>query len=384
MSPPSRIEPELRDTSPQMAPQNAPARVVSPFQQVSSPMEPAAPYYRVEQLPQETSRPVVSHTTSKSTEPLSQETSRPIEPHAQPTRTKSAAQEIFRSKKSRNSLPASIDETFQQSSQSTRSPSVRQPIPTMPQSVPSAQPDEHSVTTSHRNLLDRQTQDQEIPDKEFGELVQSNPTEPVRDTLSHSQSQTADRSTRRKGKAVSRNPMVPLLVKRNLETVRSYLTASKSAVFRNKKHLPVYTANGQALYGPVEPSEDHLHFQPPYQSLANEGSEISRSRLGRFTRPTHSVKNRFGLSQLSPVSERSESSTQAILFPSRNLNRMMNKRKRWTSPDIIPYPKGKSDALSEVESYGGEGDDGVLENQPGKVRDMPVQKLQQPSSRKSR
>ncbi len=325
ISPPSRIEPELRDISPQMAPQTAPAHVVSHFQQASPPVKPLAPSYRVEQLPQETSRLVVSHTTSESTETISQETSRPIAPHAQSARTQSHAQEIFQSKKSHNSPPASVEETFQQTSHSIKSPCVEQPIPAMPRSFPVGQ----SVTTSHRNLVDRQTLDPEMPDKEIGP---------------------------------------------------SYLTAGKPAILRNNKHLPVYTADGQALYGPVEPSEDHLHFPPPYEPLANEGSDMSRSRLGRFTRPTHSVENRFGFSQLSPISERSEStpqaqaqpiqtsSTQAILFPSRKLNRMMNKRKRWTSPDIIPNSKGKSDALSEVDFYGGEGDDGVLENQPGKVR----------------
>lgn len=380
ISPPSSIKSVLRDTSPQMAPQTAPARVVSPFQQASPPMKPPAPSYGVEQLPQETSRPVVSHTTPASTEPFSQETFRPIAPHAQPTRAQSPAQEIFRLKKSRNSPPASVEDAFQQTSHSIKSPYVEQLIYTMPQSVLSAYPVEHSVTTSHRNVIDKQTLDQKMPDKKFGEPVQSNPTEPVRNTLSHSQGQTANRSTRRKEKTVSRNPMVPLPVKRNLEPVPSYLTTGKPAIFCNNKHLPVYTADGQALYGPVEPSEDHQNFQPPDEPRANEGSDMSRSRFERFTRPTHYGKTRIGFSQLSPVSEISESapqaqaqpiqtnSTQALLFPSRNLNKMMNKRKRWTSPEIIPNPKGRSDALSEMDFYGGDEDDGVLENPPGKVR----------------
>lgn len=380
MSPPSRIEQELRDISPQMTPQTAPARVVSPFQQASPRMEPPAPSYRVEQLLQETSRPVVSHMTPASTKPLSQKTSRPKAPHAQPARAQSTAQEILRLKKSCNSPPASVEEVFQQTSHSIKFPCVERPIPTMPLSVPPARPAEQSVTTSDRNVIEKQTLDQEMSDKEFGVPVQSNLTEPVRSTPSHSQGQSAHRSTRRKEKAVSRNPMVPLPVKRNLEPVPSYLAAGNPAIFRNNKHLPVYTADGHALYGPVKPSEDHLNFQPPDKPLANEGSDMSRSRLERFTRPTHSVKRRFGFSQLSPVSEGSESapqaqaqpiqtnSTQAILFPSRNLNRMMNKRKRWTSPDIIPNPKGKIAALSEAGFYGGDEDDGVLENQPGKVR----------------
>lgn len=60
-----------------------------------------------------------------------------------------------------------------------------------------------------------------------------------------------------------------------------------------------------------------------------------------------------------------------IRFPSRSLDRMAIKRKRWGSPDTIPNPKGKSYGLGEEEFYGNSEElekDGVTEQQPGKLR----------------
>lgn len=47
-----------------------------------------------------------------------------------------------------------------------------------------------------------------------------------------------------------------------------------------------------------------------------------------------------------------------------------NKRKRWTSSESIPNPKGKSYGLGEVEFYGNaeEDEDNIAGQQPGKVR----------------
>lgn len=63
--------------------------------------------------------------------------------------------------------------------------------------------------------------------------------------------------------------------------------------------------------------------------------------------------------------------TETIRFPSRSLDRMAIKRKRWGSPDTIPNPKGKSYGLGEAEFYGNSEEfekNGVTEQQPGKLR----------------
>lgn len=61
--------------------------------------------------------------------------------------------------------------------------------------------------------------------------------------------------------------------------------------------------------------------------------------------------------------------TPTIRFPSRFLDRTLaSKRKRWGSPDTAPKPKDKSYGLGEAESYGSSEEDGVTEQQPGKLR----------------
>ncbi len=61
--------------------------------------------------------------------------------------------------------------------------------------------------------------------------------------------------------------------------------------------------------------------------------------------------------------------TPTIRFPSRFLDRTLaSKRKRWGSPDTVPNPKGKGYGLGEAESYGSREEDGVTEQQPGKLR----------------
>lgn len=385
----SRIEPELQGTSQKMAPQTAPARVVPPFQETSRRMAPPAPSARVKRILQETSRPEIPYKQPAFIESPLQKSSRPMIPHTKPARARSPVQEISQLKTSRPSPPASAEEAFQPTSHAVQLPYFEKLISTTPQSVRLACSAEQSVVSSHSNLIGRQTLDKAMPDSEIGELVQSNRTEPSRNTMSPSQGQTAaDRLIQRKKKALSCKPMVPLPIARKLEPM---------PFFCNHEDLPAYTADGRALYGPVVASKDHQKFQQLDEGPASEGSEMddvdtpetpqdSRLGLGRLIRPTHSVKSRFGFSPLTPVSESSEpapqaqekttaptqtSSTKAILWPSRNLNRRINKRKRWTSPDIIPNPKGKSHELGEVEFYGNsgkDGEDGAPENQPSKVR----------------
>ena len=99
---------------------------------------------------------------------------------------------------------------------------------------------------------------------------------------------------------------------------------------------------------------------------------------GRVVRPSRSVKNQFGFSPLTTISERSETTPSRrpaenrppMRVPSRLFDGMnANQRKRWSSPEFIRNPKGESYGLGEVEVYG-KAEDGskIAGQQPGKVR----------------
>lgn len=270
----------------------------------------------------------------------------------------------------------------------------------MPQNATPTHAMPQAVTPSHSDILDKQTLDEGIPDQKSRNSDQPHQTEPARSTRSSLKSQSASGSTSRKRRASSCEPLAPPSIKRKLEPVpsdpKTIHALGIPGMFRNKQHLPTYTADGSALYGSVAPSNDYLKFQQFDEASANEGStnmddlvipetpQASRSILGRKIQHTRSVKARFGISPLSTISERSEStpptepiknkSAPAIRFPSRYLDRMNNnKRKRWTSPDTIHNPKAASYGLGEAESYGNveddkEEDDTAGHQQPRKVR----------------
>lgn len=161
------------------------------------------------------------------------------------------------------------------------------------------------------------------------------------------------------------------------------------SIFRKYRQLPTYTAGGQALYGPVPPSNNYMSFHDKApantdSSMANASTpqtpQASGSSVpGRLIRRTHSVKKRFGFSPLTTILEREETtsltqpakSRPAMRIPFRLVDRVKaNKRKRWTSPEFFSNPKGKSYELGEVEFYGNveEVEDTIAGQQPGKVR----------------
>ena len=501
--PPFRIEPQLQGTSRPMTPHIPPTRVESPFQETSQQMAPHTPSARVKPPRNESSRPMAHHTTPALVQSPLNETSQPMAPH--------------------NSPPTRIEPPLQQTSHSVQLPCIDKPIHMTSQSVRPVHTVQQAVTPSHRDLVDKQTLDQDIPEQEIGDPIKPKRTEPVDHTLSPSPSQTTNGSIRRKRRAFSRKPLLPLSMELKSQPVPSSPATVAAdgipAIFRNKLHLPTYTADGTALYGKVQTmknapdpkasSGDHQKSQQLNEASANEDSDLddvsesdsesgsttgylaesplqeatqstqeptpetprgSRWGFGSLIQSARSVTRRFGFSPLAPVLRRFEptlqvqtmrtASTQtkkksslptsarakraknrrhndsvskpvkqitigpnlrdqqsrvkkanpasgsteatpieaenspattpihrdheevrqaqsggsdmtpSIRFPSRTLDRMATKRKRWGSPETIPNPKGKSYGLGEAEFYGNSNGDenGVMEQQPGKLR----------------
>ena len=208
-----------------------------------------------------------------------------------------------------DTTPARIETAFQQNSHSIQSPCIGQPIHTMSKSV---------------------------------------------------QSQTAGSgSTGRKKRAFSRKPLLPLSTNLKAQPVPSspdvLTTVDIPAIFREKSHLPTYTVDGTALYGPMTTSAPGLIASSKDQKMsqqlddeadANEDSDMDdisercsiTSHLAESSvqeamqsnqEPTpetprgsgwglgnliqsarYSVTRRFGFSPLTPISERSEPTPQ--------------------------------------------------------------------------
>lgn len=100
-----------------------------------------------------------------------------------------------------------------------------------------------------------------------------------------------------------------------------------------------------------------------YQASGSTADEAGHSPT---TRRFHRVQE-----EPRKVQSGESETTETIRFPSRSLDRMAIKRKRWGSPDTIPNPKGKSYGLGEAEFYGNSEEFenyGVTEHQPGKLR----------------
>lgn len=486
-------------------------------------MAPLIPYAHVEPPSQEPPRPMVTPTPPARAEPPLQETSRPMAPYTTAARVQSPLSETFRPGPMAPHIapPPPIELPPRQDPHPAQSPYNDQPIHTMSQSVSPAYTMHQAVTPSPRDLVDKQTLEQGMPEQEFGDTIKPKQTELVRDILSPSQSQTANGSARRKRRAFSRKPLLPLPMEHNSHPVpsspESVSAVGIPAIFRNKSHLPTYTPDGTALYGKLHstasapdphasPESHHMSQQLDEEASVNEDSDTdevsetgsttghlaesspeeaaqstqertpenprgSRWGLGSLIESARSVTRRFGFSPLTPVSERSEltlqtqtartaptqtkkksslptsarakraknrrhidsvakparpittgpnqrdqqsrarkanpasGSTEAtatgtehspatrrihrdqeearksqgegsgaaptIRFPSRSLDRMAIKRKRWGTPDTIPNPKGKSYGLGEAEFYGNFDElenEGGTEQQPGKVR----------------
>lgn len=205
---------------------------------------------------------------------------------------------------------------------------------------------------------------QRMPDQEIGEVAKPDQTRPTRksgSSLKRKPEASGDGS--RKKRAMSGRRSAPLLLKRKLSSVPSDPKKIRAfrlpTMFRNNPHLPAYTLDGEVRYGVVEPSDEYLKFYD--KAPARKDSNVENRRTpqtpqasssythGRVIRPTRSVKNKFGFSPLTTISERSETTSlmrpaknePPMRVPSRLFDRMnANKRKRWTSPESIPNPKG--------------------------------------------
>ena len=344
-------------TFPPMATHALSARAEQPPQVIPGPMAPVSPSALVEHPLEDCSRPMAFHAASPRVEQPFQEISRPMAPIFTPAHVQSPLQDIYRPAAPHDSSPAPFS-----------------------------------------NIVDKQTSDQEMPNQDIGEVGQSNEMGLVRKSLSPSKSQTTGGSSHRNRRLSSRKPSALPPIKRELSSMPTDPKTLKAvgipSMFRKHRHLPAYEADGSVLYGPVAPSDDHLKFQQIEEASADKDSDMddvstpetpqaSSSVAGRSIRSTRSVRRQFGFSPLTTISERSESSppTQParnppppIRFPSRTLDRMnKNKRKRWTSPESIPNPKGKSYGLGEAEFYGNAEEDKQEKSdfgmhQPGKVR----------------
>lgn len=366
----SGTEPKLPEPSAPIAPQHASAGVVSPFLETSPPMLTNASSAR-EQPFQPFSGPAAPLNTRPHIQSPPQETDRSLTPHDSPI----ALSEV----------------TFQQIAPPVQSICNNKPVHTIPQSVTPTHVVQQAVNTSGRSgIVDKQASDQEMPDQQVNEVVQRN----QKMSVSSSKSQTgASGVARRKRRAMSGKPSASAPIKKKLGPVPSdpkiIHALGLPSIFRKYRQLPTYTADGQALYGQVPPSDNYMRFHDEApantdSSMANtstsQTSQASGSSVpGRLIRRTHSVKKRFGFSPLTTISERDETtppmqpakSRPAMRVPSRLFHRVKaNKRKRWTSPESIPNPKGKSYGLGEVELYGNaeEDEDKIAGQKPGKVR----------------
>lgn len=372
--PTSRAEPHLPEPSAPMKPQPASTGVKSPFQETPPPIDPHAPSAHIEQP----FRQLPEATTRLST----------------PAHVRSPPQETYRSMTLHDYRPARVEAPLEKTAYPIQTACVDQPVNIIsPRTTPTNAAQQTVSTSGHREIIHKQTLNQKMPDQEVREFAKSKQTKPMRKSVSSMKGLSgASGVGRGKKRAMSGNLPTPAPTKRKLSPVPSDPEMLRAlglpSIFRKYRNLPAYTVDGLALYGGVEPSDDYLKFQdePPANINSNiAGSTpqtpqaISSSIHGRVIRPTRSVKRQFGFSPLTPISERSETTPpvepakrqQPMRFPSRLLDRMnANKRKRWTSPESIPNPKGKSYGLGEMEFYGNakENEDEIVRQQPGKVR----------------
>ena len=198
--------------------------------------------------------------------------------------------------------------------------------------------------------------DQEMPNQQVKEIVQSNQTMPMPKKVALSKSQTgANGAVCRKKRAMSGKTLTSALIKRRLAPMptnpKKIHAFGLPSIFRKYCQLSIYTTDGQALYGKVAPLDDYLKFHDNVPAdkdsiMANlitpQAPQASRSSVpGRVIRAIHSVKKRFGFSPLTTISEVSETTPPmqppkncpAMRVLSQLLDRMnATKRKQWTSP----------------------------------------------------
>lgn len=359
----SRTEPEVSEPSTAMEPQPASSGIVSPSKETSPQMETRASFTRIEQPSQQFSAAM--------------------------------AQETYRTITPQDSRLGGIEARSKKAANPVQSARVHQPVSEMSQSVRITHTPQQVVSTSSSSEIEhKQRLNQKMPDQkisEVGRLDQTRPTSesgsPLKRKLEASEAES------RKKRAISGKQSEPPLMKRKSSRVLSNPKMLRARgiqlFFCNYRNLPAYTADGEVRYGVVKPSDDYA--KSPDDVPANPDSNItndpttqasqarSSSSHGRVIRPTRSVKRQYGFSPLTTISERSEATPPAkpaksgppMRVPSRLFDRMnANKRKRWTSPEPIPNPKGKSHEIGKMESDGNaeEDKDQIAGQQPGKVR----------------
>lgn len=141
-------------------------------------------------------------------------------------------------------------------------------------------------------------------------------------------------------------------------------TSARAMRARDRRHNHSFAEKGKSI--------TIGQNQRDQKSVAKKATAASRSPEATVTEDENSPAKR-------PIHRNQEEAqktqtpepdmTPTIRFPSRFLDRTLaSKRKRWGSPDTLSNPKGKSYGLGEAESYGSSEEDGVTEQQPGKLR----------------
>lgn len=300
----SGTKPKLPELSALTAPQHKSAGVLSPFLE-TSPLMVTCAFFACEQPFQPFFGP---------TAPLN------TRPHIQ-----SPLQETHRSLTRHDSPFARSKATFQQISSPVQSICNDQPVRTIPQNVTPTHAVQQAVSTSSRSgIVNKQASDQEMPDHQVNEVVQRNQKRLMPKQVSSSKSQTwASKVAYRKRRAMSGKPLASAPIKRKLGPVPSDQETIHAlglpSIFRKYRQLPTYTAGGQALYGPVPPSDDYMSFHD--KAPANTNSNMANASTpqtpqasgsyvpGRLIWRTHSVKKRFGFSPLTTILERNETTS---------------------------------------------------------------------------
>lgn len=141
-------------------------------------------------------------------------------------------------------------------------------------------------------------------------------------------------------------------------------TSARAVRARNRRQNDSFAETGKSI--------TISQHQRDQKSLTKKASAASRSPEAAVTEDEDSpAKRPIHRSQVEAQKTQTPEPkmTPFIRFPSRFLDRTLtSKRKRWGSPDTVPDPKDKSYGLGEAESYGSSEEDGVMVQQPGKLR----------------
>ena len=366
-SPISYAKPQLWEPSAPVEPPAASTGIVSPFQETPPPLKSRASFARIEQPFQQFSEATAPLSTPAHVRSPPQETSRSMAPYdSLQARIQAPLKQTAYSVKS-DSRPARIEATLKRTAYPVQSTRIDEPVNRISQSVTPS----HAVNTSgHGEIVDKQTVNQKMPAQKIKEPTKLGQKRPMpKSESSMKRKAEANGTGQRKKRAMSGKQSVPPTFKWKLTPMptdpEKLRALGLSSALRKYRNLPSYTANGEVRYGNMEPSDDDLevhdegpaNIDPDTASGRTPQTPQARGSSTRVIRPTFSVKRQFGFSPLTTISERSETTppmqpakTQPPMrVPSRLFDRMnANKRKRGTSTESIPNPKGAEDDEVEV------------------------------------